>query len=147
MFRALVFLVKLPFLLVIAVVLAIWQTFILPLMVAKEENEMKAAISKAPGFFRSLRDPLGNMAIQNIENISDQTIASVYKHVSSQLRMLALRRSEKIKDSLITAVVRDCLVIHAANGAERGFDYERRMLDAYTLHGEEAIKIKGQHYG
>lgn len=147
MFRALVLLVKLPFLLVMAVVLGIWQTFILPLTLMKEKNEMDVAVNKAPGFFRSLRDPIGNIAVQNIENISDENISSIYKHISSQLKMLALRRREKIKDSLIIAVVRDCLVIHAAHGYERGFDYERQMLDAYTLHGEEAIKIKGQHYG
>lgn len=147
MIRALVLLVKLPFLLVMAVILAIWQTFILPFTVAKEESEMEAATEKAPNFFRNLRDANGNLAIENIQNLSDQEISSTYKHVSKQLRMLALQRREKIKDALITGVVRDCLIVEAAKGFDEGFAYQRQVLDTYTSRGEEDVKVDGRRYG
>ncbi|MER0899513.1 hypothetical protein AAA538_08235 [Pseudomonas aeruginosa] len=147
MIRALVFLVKLPFMLVMAVILAIWQTFILPLTIAKEESEMKLATEKAPSFFRNLRDSNGNLAIDNIHNLSDKEISSTYQHVAKQLRMLALQRREKITDGFVTGVVRDCLIVEAANGFDQGFEYTRGVLDAYTAHGQEAVKVDGRRYG
>lgn len=147
MIRTLVFLVKLPFLLITAIILAIWQTFILPFTVSKEENEMKVATEKAPAFFRNLRDPNGNLAIDNIQNLTDNNISSTYEHVSKQLRMLALQRREKVKDAFITGVVRDCLIVEAAKGFDDGFEYTRGVLDAYTALGEEAVKVDGRRYG
>lgn len=147
MIRAIVFLIKLPFLLVISVILAIWQTFILPLTLAKEESEIEKATEKAPGFFRNLRDHNGNLAIENIQNLTDQQISSTYKHISEQLRMLALQRSEKIRDGFINGVVRDCLIVEAAKGFDQGFEYTRGVLDAYTAHGEDAVKVEGRRYG
>lgn len=147
MLRIIVFLIKLPFLLVISIVLAIWQTFILPFTVSKEENEIKLATEKAPTFFRNLRDPNGNLAIDNIQNLSDREISLTYEHVSKQLRMLALQRREKVKDAFITGVVRDCLIVEAAKGFDEGFEYTRGMLDAYTAHGVEAVKVDGRRYG
>ena len=147
MIRALVFLVKLPFMLVAAVVLAIWQTFILPLTVAKEDSEMKLVAEKAPGFFRNLRDPNGNPAIENIQNLTDKEISSTYQHVNKQLRMLALQRREKITDAFVAGVVRDCLIVEAADGFDQGFEYTRSVLDAYTARGQEAVKVDGRRYG
>lgn len=147
MIRALVFLVKLPFMLIMAVILAIWQTFILPLTVVKEESEMELATEKAPSFFRNLRDQNGTLAIVDIQNLTDHEISSTYKHISKQLRMLALQRREKIKDAFVTGVVRDCLIVEAAKGFDQGFEYTRGVLDAYTARGEEAVKVDGRRYG
>lgn len=147
MIRALVFLVKLPFMLIMAVMLAIWQTFILPLTVVKEESEMKLATEKAPNFFRNLRDPNGNMAIDNIQNLTDKEISSTYQHINKQLRILALQRREKITDSFVTGVVRDCLIVEAVKGFDQGFEYTQGVLDAYTASGQEAVKVNGRRYG
>lgn len=147
MIRALVFLVKLPFVLVMAVILAIWQTFILPITVAKEEGEMKLATEKAPSFFRNLRDSNGNLAIDNIQNLSDKEISSTYQHVAKQLGMLALQRREKITDAFVTGVVRDCLAVEAAKGFDQGFEYTKGVLDAYTARGQEGVKVDGRRYG
>ncbi len=147
MIRLIIFLVKLPFMLVAAVVLAIWQTFILPVKLAKEDSEMKLATEKAPGFFRNLRDPNDDPAIENIQNLTDTEISSTYQHVNKQLRMLALQRGEKITDAFVTGVVRDCLIVEAAKGFDQGFEYTRGVLDAYTALGQEAIKVAGRSYG
>lgn len=147
MIRALVFLVKLPFMLIMAVILAIWQTFILPLKATKEESEMKLATEKSPSFFRNFRDSNGNLAIDNIQNLSDKEISSTYQHVAKQLGMLALQRREKITDAFVTGVVRDCLIVEAAKGFDQGFEYTRGILDAYTAHGQEAVKVDGRRYG
>jgi hypothetical protein len=147
MFRAITFLIKLPFVIVISLLLAIWQTFVLPFTVAKEENERAKSTGNAPTFFRTLRDPFGNKAIDHIEKLSDNDISSVFEHMSRQLEMIALQKNWKLKDSLINGVVRDCLMIHAANGFDQGFAYQKQVLDTYAAHGEAAIKVKGQHYG
>lgn len=147
MFRAIIFLIKLPFLLVAALLLAIWQTFVLPFTVAKEENGEAKAAAAAPGFFRKLRDPFGNSAIEHIERLSDNDISSVYEHMSGQLELIALQKRWKLKDSLVTGIVRDCLAVHAASGFDQGFAYQKQVLDTYTTHGEAGVMIKGQHYG
>lgn len=147
MFRALVFLIKLPFALVAALGLTLMSLFTLFHTIPREEAEAKAATSKAPSFFRNLRDPIGNVAIPNIEKLSDEDIARTYKHIDGCLRMQALVRNEKIKDRFIVGVVRDCLIVYAAEGFDQGFEYSTRVLDAYTSQGEEAVKIKGQNYG
>jgi hypothetical protein len=147
MFRVIVFLIKLPFVLVAALLLAIWQTFVLPVTVAKEENERAKAAGGAPNFFRALRDPFGNDAIEHIERLSDNDISSIFEHMSRQLELIALQKNWKLKDSLINGVVRDCLIVHAANGFDQGFAYQKQVLDTYAAHGEASIKIKGQHYG
>lgn len=147
MFRAIIFVIKLPFLFVTALLLAIWQTFVLPFTVAKEENEKAKAAEGAPAFFRTLRDPLGNNEIEHIERLSDNDILSVFEHMSRQLELIALQKNWKLKDSVINGIVRDCLKVHAANGFDQGFAYQKQVLDAYAAHGEASIKVKGQHYG
>ena len=147
MIRVIVLLVKLPFLLVVALILAIWQTFILPFTVLKEENEMEVALEKAPAFFRNLRDPDGSLAIGNIQNLSDREIASTYQHVSKQLSISAQQKGEKIKDAFITGVVRDCLIVEAEKGFDDGFEYARGVLDTYAALGETAVKVDGRRYG
>lgn len=147
MFRALVFLIKLPFILVASLGLALMEMFTLFHTVPKEEAEAKAAAIKAPRFFRNLRDPIGNVAIPDIEKLSDENIAGTYKHIDGCLRMQALVRREKITDRFVAGVVRDVLIVYAAEGFDQGFEYSKRVLDGYTSHGEGAVKIKGRIYG
>jgi hypothetical protein len=147
MFRVLVFLIKLPFVLAAAIWLSLMTIFTLFHTIPKEKAEATAATQKAPNFFRNLRDPIGNLAIPNIETLSDEDIAGTYKHIDGCLRMQALVRKEKISDRFISGVVRDCLIVYAEAGFDQGFEYSNQVLDAYTAHGEDAVKIKGRNYG
>jgi hypothetical protein len=147
MFRAIIFLIKLPFTLAAAIWLSFMTMFTLFHTIPKEKAEAMAATSKAPHFFRNLRDPIGNLTIPNIETLSDEDIVGTYKHIDECLRMQALVRKEKISDRFISGVVRDCLIVYAKSGFDQGFEYSTRVLDAYTARGEEAVKIKGRNYG
>lgn len=147
MIRALVFLIKLPFALIAAFGLTVISLFTLFHTNPREEAKSKVATNNSPSFFRDLRDPIGNVAIPNIEKLSDDDIAGTYKHIDECLRMQALVRKEKIKDRFIAGVVRDCLIVYAAQGFEQGFEYSRQVLDAYTSNGEDAVKIQGRNYG